>query len=68
MTEYKTFRELVAGMRAAQKRYWRYKTQSNLHAALKLELRVDAWLERHGHELAQQLELEQQQEQEQPEE
>ena len=59
MTEYKTFRELVKGMRDAQKAYFRDKTQSALRAALKLELRVDAWLERHGDAPAEQLPLDQ---------
>ena len=50
------FRELVQAMRAAQKRYWRERTQKNLQAALKLELRVDVWLSRHKDEQAAQLE------------
>ena len=50
------FRELVGAMRAAQKRYWRERTQKNLQAALKLELRVDTWLSRHRDEQAAQLE------------
>jgi hypothetical protein len=52
------FRELVRLMRRAQKQYWRFRTESNMRAALKLELRVDAWLERHAAELGQQLALE----------
>jgi len=52
-----TFRQLVRDMRALQKAESRDRSRSSRRAALKLELRVDAWLERHGDELAQQAEL-----------
>ena len=52
-----TFRQLVRDMRALQKAESRDRSRTSRRAALTLELRVDAWLERHGDELAQQAEL-----------
>jgi hypothetical protein len=52
-----TFRQLVLQMRALQKAEAREPSRSSRRAALKLELRVDAWLERHADEIAQQAEL-----------
>ena len=41
-----TFRQLVRDMRALQKAEARDRSRTSRRAALKLELRVDAWLER----------------------
>jgi hypothetical protein len=51
-----TFRALVFAMRCAQKQYFKVRSQTNLKAALKLEMRVDAWLQRHRDELGEQQE------------
>jgi hypothetical protein len=57
-TQPANFRQLVKLMRDAQRAYFKARTQTNLKACLKLEMRVDNWLNRHADELGEQLALE----------
>ena len=52
-----TFRQLVRDMRALQKAEARDRSRTSRRAALAVEMRVDAWLARHGDEIGQQAEF-----------
>jgi hypothetical protein len=46
MSDLKSFVDLVRAMRAAQKKYFKSRTQTDLHRSMNLECQVDAQLEK----------------------